>query len=479
MSYRAILNRLSRNTLSVYAAFFVRKVAVLALGIAIARVGGAAEFGLYCLALLLLEFGIQVAVFGTDILVVRELSAGAPGAEALMGGSLGWRFGTSVAIYPILIAIAYGLSPASGFCIAIAMMGLGMISDALGDLYLAAIQGRERVDLCALAEGTTSIVGMVLALGAIFGGYGLQGLAVAYTLRGIVSLLLSMLIYHRLFAGRPIRLDWRLSIMRDMLVKGAPIAGSRLLTILYLGSGMVMLQYYWGEQVLGRFAGSMSIFNACASLGMLTMIAAFPTINRLRATAPEDLRRATTDLLRFFCWAGLPASAMVALLSEQIIRLFFKQEFADYHMALVLLMVAVPFSLVYGLLERLAYSANDQKRVWGVRLLSVTLNFAVLIALVGQIGYLAPPIGIICAEVSMLALLSHRLYDYVPGMRWLPVVAPPLAALIIALATAFSLLPLIRPYESLLFLAVFGASAAWYLPKVIRDAKVAVITAKE
>lgn len=467
MSYRAILSRLSRNTLSVYTAFFVRKAAVLALGVAIARVGGAAEFGLYCIALLLLEFGIQVAVFGTDILVIREVSSASPVADAFIRNALGWRLAVTVAIYPLLIAAAFWLSAGAGFCIAVAMMGLGMVADTLGDLYLSVVQGRERVDLCALAEGATSLAGLVLGLGAVLGGYGLQGLALAYALRGVANLLLGLLLYYRLHPGRSIIMRWQTDVMRDMLGKGAPIAASRLLTIVYLGSGLFVLKYYYGEQIVGQFAGSMNIFNACTAVGMLTMVAAFPTISRLQATAPGDLRRTTTDLLRFFCWAGLPASTVVALLSARILMVF-GSEFADCHLALVLLMVAVPFSLVYGLIERLAYAAHDQKRVWSVRWLSITLNLAVLIALVGRIGYLAPPVAIICAEVAMLALFAHRLYVYVPGMRWMPAVGPPLIALVLALAATLLLRTWVHPYESLLFLLVFGAIGGWWLVKAKR-----------
>jgi len=463
MSYRAILVRLSRNTLSMYAAFFVRKAAVLVLGVAIANWSGAGAFGLYCLALTLVEFGLRLVVFGTDILVVREISAAAPECEQTVRNTLAWRAIAAVAMYPLLVAGAGLLTSDTAFRVAIALMGTALFTDTMGDLYLGVVQGRERVDLCALAEGLVSLVGLGFGLAALAAGWGLQGLAAAYALRGVANLVLGMLVYRRIHVDGIIAWGWQPGAIIALLKKAAPIGVNRLLTIIYLGSGMVMLQYFHSEESVGRYAGSMKIFDACTAMGMLTMVAAFPTIARLRVSAPDDLRRTAADLLRFFGWLGIPLSITVALASDLILRSVFGPDFAHYGLALVLLMAAVPFSLFYGLIERLAYAAHDQHRVLWVRFVSTAVNILVIMLCIGRIEYLAPAVAILVAEIAMVAMFLRRLNVYIPGMPWRAEITPPLVAAAVALVPALAARPLIRPFEGLLFLLVFAAIGVFHM----------------
>jgi len=448
----SVLGKISRNSLSLYLAFGIRKFCVLFLAVAIARHLAEAGFGLYCLALVLLELGIRLAVFGTDILIIRDISASSPDARDLVGNALGWRIAAGFLIFPLLIILAGLISDSPLLPRLIALMGTGMIAQIIGDLYLSVVQGRERVDLFALVQGSTSIIGLILGLGALKLGFGLFGVGIAYSIRGLFSLALGVVVCR--FRGGRVKLRFGSRFVWKMLTRAAPIAASRILTIVYLGSGLAVLEYFRGAASVGKFAGPMKIFEACGALGMLTMVAAFPTISRLREESPDELKKAARSLIRFFCWLGIPLSAVIALNAPVILSIF-GAEFSNYAPALILIMIAIPFSLNSELVERLAYAANDQKRVLAVRFSGILLNFVILFFLVNRLNYLAPAFAILGAEAAMFFLFLSRWRWYVPSLKFWRNALPPVLICLMALTPVLFFLKTLGIYPWAVFIALF------------------------
>jgi len=424
--------RLTRNTLSIYLSFIVRKCSALLLGIVIIRISSKADFGLYCLSLFLIELGIRLAVFGSNILIVRDISANLPGAGPLVRNTFAWRILASLLIYPVIVAIGFSIAQSSLLPWVLAVMGIGMVMEIIADLFFSVVQGIERVDMFALAEGTYNLVGLCIGLVALYLGFGIKGVAVAYCFRSLTALIWGMVIC----LGRKddIKPLWNTGAIWELLKRSAPIGSTQLLTLVYLGSGMTALQYFSGVDAVGSFAASMKIFEGCTALGMLTMVAAFPTISRLRTTSTDELRKTAGFLIRFFCWAGIPLSLLVALNSQRVLFFLFGPELLNCWYPLFILMLAVPLSLNYGLIERLAYAASDQKRVLQVRLVSIIISIIILIALVRSCDYMAPAIAVLFAESAMFLMLLPKWSTYVPGLGYLRTAMPAAVLSLIAIS---------------------------------------------
>jgi O-antigen/teichoic acid export membrane protein len=420
-----MLKLLAKNTTYMYGAFAVRKISVLLLSVAIARWDGVKGFGLYCLALVLMEFASRLASFGTDILIIRELSSSESDGFRVAGRALAWR--TVAAAVTGLGAIAVGmvLNESAAFHRAASVMAVGMLADTLADVYSSVLQGRQRVDLYAVCEGAAGVIGLVLGVASLRINLGIEGLAIAYTLRAVSTLVMSLALCRYLQLSVPFLPDPK--AIFTMLKESAPIAASRFLTIAYLGSGTIALQHFHGAAAVGRFACAMKIFETCAAAGMLTMVASFPVIARLRSGSQNELQAAARFLLRFFCWLGIPMSLLVALNAGWILRLLFGPEFAASGPALIILMAAVPFSLVYGLIERLAFAARDQQRVLAIRLVGLLVSLAVLMLLVKPAEYLAPAFAVLAAEAAMCVVFAPCWSRYVSGFSFWSAVVPALA----------------------------------------------------
>ena len=65
------LKTLSIASLALYGGFVIRKGGLFVVAMMMTRFVGLAEFGVYCVALVILEFAARLAIFGSDVLIVR------------------------------------------------------------------------------------------------------------------------------------------------------------------------------------------------------------------------------------------------------------------------------------------------------------------------------------------------------------------------------------------------------------------------
>ncbi|MBT3193883.1 MAG: hypothetical protein HN341_15165, partial [Verrucomicrobia bacterium] len=83
------LRKLSVASCALYGGFLIRKVGVLVVATAMTRFVGVAEFGVYCVALVLMELVARLAIFGSDVLVVRSISTPQSDVDALLANVIG------------------------------------------------------------------------------------------------------------------------------------------------------------------------------------------------------------------------------------------------------------------------------------------------------------------------------------------------------------------------------------------------------
>ncbi len=400
------LRSLSVSSCSLYGGFLIRKAGVFVVAMMLTRFVGKAEFGVFCVALVVLEFAARLAVFGSDVIVVRAISTHDPAVDSLLATVLGWRCMAGIAIGLVLVSVMSWMSPASALLNIIAIMSMGMVFQVIGDLYISISQGMERVDLGGYVQMLCAAVGVTLMLVAIVFGFGLVGVAVAYSVRSLLFMICGFVLSR--YLQRPVRPSVDLRMLLTTLRQGVPIAGNRLLAVLYLGSGLLVLERVCGPESAGAFAGPMKMFEACAALGMLTAVAVFPTLSRLRQDAKDEFRGMVSVLIGVIVWVGVPLCMLVGLHADALLGKVFGHEFLGEGILLVILMCALPLSFSYVLMERLAYAACDQKWVLVVRFLGTAVCLAVLFATVGTLGSVGASLALFAGEAVMVLLFLPR-----------------------------------------------------------------------
>ncbi|MBT3194335.1 MAG: oligosaccharide flippase family protein, partial [Verrucomicrobia bacterium] len=326
---------------------------------------------------------------------------------------IGWRILAALTLYVVFATTVFLVSPGAILMGVVVIMGVGVLFQVVGDAYISLAHGHERVDLGGYVQMLCSGVGVAMMLTAIFCGFGLRGVAVAYSLRSLLYFVCGIVLSFHLKHPVCPALDFR--VIGAALHKGAPIAGSRLVAVVYLGAGLLVLERLCGPELAGAFAGPMKIFEACCALGMLTAMAAFPTVSRLRKESEHDLRGVVLALVGLIAWVGLPICMLVALNAGALLGVLFGAELSGQGPLLALLMSAVPFSFMYVLVERLAYAAHDQRRVLIIRVIGTVISVAVLLATVVRLESYGAALALLSGELAMFLMFLPRWSTYAVG----------------------------------------------------------------
>ena len=153
-------------------------------------------------------------------------------------------------------------------------------------------------------------------------------------------------------------------------------------------------------------------------------------------------------------------SVLVALNADALLGLMFGSDLLGQGGILVILMCAVPLSLVYVLAERLAYAADDQHWVVIVRTVGTVTTVGILLATVSRWGGRAAAAALFCGELSMVLMFLPKWAGYSLGVPLWRTVRPGMISAFSALAVALFIHNGEGLAQSVVFLSLFLLAAA-------------------
>jgi len=224
-------------------------------GILIARILVPADFGVYAVALVVLNVMLSMNELGVSLAIVRRVGSVAPIAPTVNTVALvssGVLFAAAWFSAPAL-AGALGAPGAVGV---VRLLGVGVLIDALTAVPVALMtrafmqRRRLQIDLIAFVISTPITIGLALT------GHGAWGLAWGAVAGNLVSGILSVL-----WAPEHYRPGFDRAVARELLGFGLPLAGASVLLFLMLNVHYVVVGSVLGPTALGLF---MMAFNLCS-----------------------------------------------------------------------------------------------------------------------------------------------------------------------------------------------------------------------
>lgn len=269
------------------------------------------------------------------------------------------------------------------------------------------------------------IVGLALAMLVMSRGLGKHmgsAAAIFGVTAGSAAALLYMLLYKKRhypdeFLERPDRPEDRNTILRRFLRIGVPIAfGSSVLAILNLiDSGLTMgrLQSAAGfplkeaSTLLGVYGEAQNIFNLPAAIITPLTISVVPAISAAIAKGEDDeATKISEDSLRIAAVLSMPMAVGLAVLSEPIMRLIYRDNHPAGPMLLTIMGVAA-FFVCMVLVETAILQASGRELLPMVTMIvggvvKVTLNYFLVAQ--RQINIYGAPVGTLVSYLVMFVM---------------------------------------------------------------------------
>jgi len=378
-----------------FVATVVIRFSSLGVSVAMARLLGPSEFGVYAVAFVVLTAVLSLNELGVSVALVRyqgdEREAVPTVATLSMLGSL-ICYAVIFSTAPVL-ADGFGAPAAVG---PIRVIGLGVLVDGLAAVPVALLQREFRQKRRAAADIANFAVGSVVSIGLALTGLGAMSLAAGR----IVGSLISVVLLVAAVRGR-LRFGWDRSQARHLLQVGAPLAASSLVVFGILNLDQYVVGHLDGATVLGIYVLAFNLSSwPVTALSQPVRAVTLPLFARL-AENPDRCARALVECLGALLAVTVPIAAALGACAHPLVRLVYGQAWSDSAAVLVWLAVLggcrVLLELFYDLLVALGATG---------RLAGLQLTWLALLAVGLPVGeYLGGPVGVALAHCLVCVLV--------------------------------------------------------------------------
>lgn len=432
----------------------VGRVGTTLIGIVLARILSPEDYGVYAVALVVLNILLSMNELGVSLAIVRrpgDVSSIAPTVATL---SLVFSLVLWLVIFLAapLISSSLGVAEATGV---IRVLSLSILIDAMTAVPAALMtrdfMQKERLIVDSAGFIVTSAVGLALALG----GSGPWALVWGALLGNIVNAAFIIR-----YAPHRYGFGFNPAVARELLGFGLPLAGASLLIIALLEIDYIVVGAELGAVSLGLY---LLAFNL--STWPVNMFSAparrisLPLFARLHA-GETDASAAFVPVCCILLLVTLPACLMLAVFAEPLVSLVYGQQWLESAAVLPWLM-ALAFTrvlgeLIYDFLVALGMSRSNLalQAVW---LVALVIALPIAVRIDGIVG-----VAIAHAAVCIIVVLpSYAIVLRRAGVSLRGLAAQlvrPLAGGILAAAAGISAVSLIG--DGLAQLAIGGALVA-------------------
>ncbi len=376
---------------------------LLLLMIAAGRVLGDTEFGKFTFALMLggifetlMDFGLlQVTVRA----VARDRSQATPLLQHALAIKLIWAGGTLA----LLSLTATILQPDSDVRWACYLIGGSLVFRSYMLTIRGVLQGLEHF-------GWDSIVvladrGLLLAFGcfALYGGFGLRGLTIAFVVARGVALLLAGAVTQLRLGGVGFRYD------RDMWVdlhrEALPLGFFLVVLNLYSYVDSVMLGHMRTYAETGLYGAAYKVYEGMtyAALALSTVLT--PRLSSLFAVDRPRHRRMALGGLASAFGLGLAVAVVAYLVAEPLIVLLFKAPYAPAAIPFRILAVGLPVVFAIWILHAIAISVDRERLLLWTGLIGLAVNVGINLYTIPRYGPNGAAFATVAGELVCMSVL--------------------------------------------------------------------------
>lgn len=403
------------------------------------------NIGPYALAVLLVgQYLGTFTEFGLGVLLTREVARDPAAARRLFGATLLLRWilvmlaaapfaALLIAVYSGLGALRLGeaITPVGQQAIWILLLTLipGAYSSAVTALYNAS----ERMEIPALVEVATAIIGLVVRLGLLWSGFGI--LALAWAAVGVTTgtAVLYFVLQSRHFFRPSVR--WDASLIKQLLPLAFPLMLNNLLNIVFFRFDTFIIKAFGagqGDLMVTQYDIAYKVVSVAMILPPIVTFAVFPLFSRRAASERAGLAQAQNRTLQALLLMVFPLAMGMSVLATPLVLLINGRNAAQYlpisAEVLAILVWFLPLSFVNGLLQYVLIAVNQQRAITRAFAIGAAFNLLANLLAVPWYGLYAASVITILSELVLFAvfrplLRREGLAPPLLGLAWRPALA--------------------------------------------------------
>lgn len=370
----------------------------------IARVLGAASFGLISFAQAFMTYLILLVDSGLTIFGTREIAQSKNNSAHLISNLLVLRFLIAALSFTATLILLFILPLST-------QMRLLFIGTFLFVFYRAlnvdwAFQGLEKMEWIAAAKICFASISLILVFILVKASQDLLKVPFIISISGILTSLILLFILYKQFSLIKPRIDranWWI-----YLAESVPLGISAFLSQLYGNSDTILLGFMRSPEIVGYYSAAYKIFLALLAFLGLWQNTAFPIMTKRFRQDKLSAQRFLNKYIRITLLFIVPIVILIAFLSPYIIKIIYGGIYAPSSIALQILIfsaVATAISGFYSLLILIPLG-KSREVLYGVSIGAIANLFLNLI-LIPFFSYIGSSVATLLTEITVAISLFY------------------------------------------------------------------------
>ncbi len=419
----------------------------MAFFIILIRVLPGTDIGPYILAVILVgQYLSTFTEFGLGVLLTREVAQDPQAAPRLFGVTLCIRWllvlvtavpaaAVLIGFYDLLARLGVGeaITPVGQQAIWVLLLTLfpSAYSGAVTALYHAA----ERMEVPALIEVVTAVLGMLARIAALWLGFGILGVSWAAVIVTSITALIYLGLQLRDFFRPSLR--WDRALIYSLVPLAFPLMLNNLLNAVFFRFDAFIIKAFGGGQgdlLVIQYDIAYKVLSMAMILPPVVTFAVFPVLARRATGERAGMVHAQNRTLQALLLLAFPIAMGISVLATDLVLLLGGRG-ADQYLPLSAHVLAIlawflPLSFVNGLLQYVLIAVNRQQAITRAFGIAVICNLvANLIAIpVATHVLLQPQLGLYAASGITILTEVVLFVVFLPLLRR-EGLTPPLLAL--------------------------------------------------
>jgi O-antigen/teichoic acid export membrane protein len=380
--------------------------------VAAAPVLGQAAFGRFAFASTVTALLALTTDLGLGLWTTRALARDRNDGPRIVGVGLALR-GLATLPYGLAVAAAAMLAREPEVRIAIALLGVAALLNALADHVGAILRGYERFADEARLNGARAIATTVAGLAILYFSRSLTGLCTGLAIAAFGTCAYGLVLTLRLHPARELAggLTIDRTLARSALEQAAPIWIAGLLSLLYFKVDTLFVRAFAGDAELGAYAAAYKFFEGAHLVPAAVMAATFPMLARAHTDAAQR-RRLERRLASCLLALGLGVGGVCLAGGPLLVGWVFGPGFQRAAASLRILAFGVPLLYVNSGLTHFLVARNlERKNTWlALMMLAITvvLDVVLIPRRAGPGAALATVLAEVALTAACLAVLGTR-----------------------------------------------------------------------
>lgn len=373
----------------------------------LARYLGVSNFGIFGTAVSFSTIFLIIGDFGVAAYIIRSISTDFKNEAKYIGCALTIKLFLSI-IYMIIVFIALLILGWDNFTVVICLLfAIESLIKSFTNILYSPFQAHENMKYQAISNTILTILTFVFIIIITFTNWQLYGIALAYILANIITLIYTYLALKKHIIVPKFIFD--LNFSKKILIGGMPFALMGFFYTIYYSIDMVMLEQFSGPYYTGLYNSTYKLISVLNLFYSIYTSVIFPVMSKLFKNEGDLLQLSFNKSIKYLSLVTIPLSIATVFYASDIITFIYGNQYAQADNVLKILIWTVIFLFVNGAGSLVLNASHKEVSTTKIYSVAALFNVVLNLILIPRYNVYGASVATVLSEILILVLELYTL----------------------------------------------------------------------